>query len=201
RQRTRCRSTGLAAMSQPVVIRRFEVHAAEGDLDGIRDALSAAASRVRERALLKTDITRHHRSPMVSTRLTGVSPAVSGGRDSISTNPGARVVNDWLDVPVAPEPDELYVYPDQRALRRIDPEDCADNEAGSGERVIVAIVDSGIAVDHPDLARHLWTDTGDPTVHGARFIDGQQDSDLTDQDGHGTMLAGAILASANRVRG
>src|SRR5262249_26022936 len=70
-----------------------------------------------------------------------------------------------------------------------------------GERVIVAIVDSGIAVDHPDLARHLWTDTGDPTVHGARFIDGQQDSDLTDQDGHGTMLAGAILASANRVRG
>ena len=67
---------------------------------------------------------------------------------------------------------------------------------------MVAIVDSGIMADHPDLKNHLWTMKVDGRdVHGARFMGGAQDYDLTDQDGHGTMLAGSILATANAVRG
>lgn len=62
--------------------------------------------------------------------------------------------------------------------------------------VTVAIVDSGITVDHPDLADHLWT-AADGT-HGRRFKDGSSDGDITDQDGHGTMLAGMILSAADR---
>jgi len=187
-------------MSPQVVIRRFEVHGAERDLDAIRDALSTVAYPFTERAELKVDITRH-RSPVASVQLTGSGPAASAVRASIATTPGVRVVNDWLDAPAAPEPGELYVYPDQRALQMIGAGDCIGDEAGSGKRVIVAIIDSGITIDHPDLAEHLWTDERDPRVHGARFMDGQQDSDVSDQDGHGTMLAGTILATANRVRG
>src|SRR5262245_19328173 len=129
-------------MTAQVVIRRFEVHAAEGDLDGIRDALSATARPFAESAQLRIDITRH-RPAMASVQLTAIAQAVSVVRESVSRNPGVRVVNDWLDAPGAAEPDELYVYPDQRALRRIDPWDCASHEDGSRERVIVAIIDSG----------------------------------------------------------
>ena len=191
-------------MSSQVIVRRFEVHAAEGDLDRIYSALSAAAKQFPHEQL-KADITRHRRSPMVSARLTGVVAATSTVRESISADPGVRVVNDWLDVPAAAQPDagggSDFVYPDQRVLQRIDPMECARKEIGSGTQVIVAIVDSGITVDHPDLANRLWTDPGDRKVHGARCMDGQRDSDVTDQEGHGTMLAGTILATANHIEG
>jgi subtilisin family serine protease len=191
-------------MSQQVVVRRFEVHAAEGDLDKIYAALTAAAEPF-NRAQLKADITRHRRSPMVSARLTGSAAAASKVRESISADPGLRVLNDWLDVPAATRRDATagsdLVYPDPRVLQRIDPLECARGEIGSGERVIVAIIDSGITVDHPDLADRLWAYPDDPKVHGVRLMDGQRDSDVTDQDGHGTMLAGTILATANHVEG
>ena len=68
--------------------------------------------------------------------------------------------------------------------------------------MIVAVVDSGITVDHPDFkGDRLWAERIEPkTVHGARFLDGKfAGHDITDQDGHGTMLAGTILATANFV--
>ena len=63
-----------------------------------------------------------------------------------------------------------------------------------------AIVDSGIMVDHPKLKDHLWTGE-DGEAHGARCIDGTRSSDVTDRDGHGTMLAGAVLAGAQSAPG
>lgn len=187
-------------MRQQLVVRRFEVHAAEGDLGKIHGVLNAAADPFKRRAQLKADITRHRRSSMVTVRLMGIAAAAAKVRGSISTDPGLRVLNDWLDVAAAPGPGE--VYPDQRALQRIDPWECSRKETGSGKPVIVAIVDSGMTVDHPDLVDHLWAGkVGGQTVNGARCMDGQLDYDVTDQDGHGTMLAGTILATANRVEG
>jgi subtilisin family serine protease len=98
-------------------------------------------------------------------------------------------------------------YPARRALLRIDPEERSRLETGRGFPVVVAIVDSGIMTDHPHLRRHLWTmkENGQPKtvqgqlVRGARCMGGVQDYDITDQDGHGTMLAGSILATANAV--
>src|SRR4030095_4430963 len=80
-----------------------EVHAAEGDLDKIYAALTAAAEPF-NRAQLKADITTHSRPRMVSPRLTGSAAAASKVRESISADPGLRVLNDWLDVPAATRP-------------------------------------------------------------------------------------------------
>jgi len=53
--------------------------------------------------------------------------------------------------------------------------------------VTVAVVDSGIAYDHPDLAPNV-----DPADPGRDFVDG--DRDPRDMDGHGTLVAGIIGA-------
>jgi subtilisin family serine protease len=53
--------------------------------------------------------------------------------------------------------------------------------------VIVAVVDSGCDLDHPDLAGRL--------VAGASFVDGF--ATPTDDAGHGTRVAGIIAASGN----
>ena len=77
-----------------------------------------------------------------------------------------------------------------------------ESSTAIGAPVTVAIVDSGIMVDHPKLKDHLWSGTVDGgPAHGARCIDRTLSPAVTDRDGHGTMLAGTILSVAQRAPG
>jgi subtilisin family serine protease len=77
---------------------------------------------------------------------------------------------------------------------------------------IVAVADTGVRADHPDLDGNIWTNTGDPVgggdqdgnglvddVNGWDFID--LDNDPGDMDGHGTHVAGTIAAEGNNATG
>ena len=69
---------------------------------------------------------------------------------------------------------------------------------GDEEEIVVAVIDSGLNVDHEDLKDMLWTNPGDIELegeHGFNFQDNA--SDLTDLVGHGTHCAGIIAAQAN----
>ena len=67
----------------------------------------------------------------------------------------------------------------------------------SAPDTVVAVVDTGVRTDHPDLVDNLWTDTDGS--HGHDFVDG--DSDPTDLDGHGTHVAGTIAAQGDNAVG
>ena len=68
--------------------------------------------------------------------------------------------------------------------------------------VIVAIIDSGARLTHPEIAPNLWRNPA-PTfgdLNGARFTSGTglpTNGDPTDDMGHGTRMAGCIGAAAN----
>lgn len=65
--------------------------------------------------------------------------------------------------------------------------------------VVVAIIDTGANLTHQDLAPNLWRNPS-PTfndIHGARFIGGVQGGTPTDDNGHGTHIAGTIGAVGN----
>jgi subtilisin family serine protease/outer membrane protein assembly factor BamB len=64
--------------------------------------------------------------------------------------------------------------------------------------VVVAIIDSGIRTTHEDLAGNLWNSNG---VHGINTIGSTTTNDPTDDDGHGTHVAGIIGASGNNTLG
>ena len=69
--------------------------------------------------------------------------------------------------------------------------------------VIVAVVDTGVNVNHQDLAGNIWQNPN-PTFsdsNGARFINGISSGNPADDNGHGTHVAGTIGAVGNNAFG
>ncbi|HWQ51737.1 MAG TPA: S8 family serine peptidase [Terriglobales bacterium] len=64
-----------------------------------------------------------------------------------------------------------------------------------GEGVIVAIVDTGVDLFHPDLENNLWSDEGGN--HGYDFVN--DDAQPEDESGHGTYVAGIIATAKNET--
>ncbi|MGD9872356.1 MAG: S8 family serine peptidase [Thauera sp.] len=64
-------------------------------------------------------------------------------------------------------------------------------QTSSGSNVVIAILDSGVDADHPDLAANL--------VPGWNMYD--NNADTTDVNGHGTKVAGAAAALTNNAVG
>lgn len=80
----------------------------------------------------------------------------------------------------------------------------------SQKRPVIAILDTGIDISHPDLAANIWTNTAEAEgeegydndnngfkndVHGWDFIN--QTGDIRDFNGHGTHCAGIAAAVGN----
>jgi thermitase len=90
----------------------------------------------------------------------------------------------------APTPNDP-AFEEEWALRHIGAPCAWQHTTGSSD-VTVAIVDSGVDMQHPDLVDRLRQD-------GRDFVDG--DDDPSDENGHGTNVAGIIAATLDNNAG
>ena len=63
----------------------------------------------------------------------------------------------------------------------------------TGEDVLVAIIDTGVRLDHADLQGRFWDGGAEYPNHGYDFY--SHDNDPSDTNGHGTHVAGTIVGT------
>jgi len=174
------------------VVRRFEVRVS--DAARVADALNTAAAD--QHVTIAIDPKKPQNRDTFTVRLNGTAEATAAVRGAVPA--GARITRDLLDLAYGARPPGAppsSAYPDRRVLARIDPAGLAPADPAPKDRVVVAIVDSGIDAGHEDLIGHLWRGNAE---HGACVMDAPGHAHGTlDEAGHGTMLAGTILATAS----
>ncbi|HEY3830459.1 MAG TPA: S8 family serine peptidase [Solirubrobacteraceae bacterium] len=89
------------------------------------------------------------------------------------------------------------LYGEQWGMASIGAPEAWEHSTGS-KSIVVAVLDTGIDLDHPDLQANIWTnphpgqDGYTDDVHGWNFV--SNDNDPNDDYGHGTHVAGIIGA-------
>lgn len=141
-------------------------------------------------------------------------------RDLAATDADVAVELDHVVRPVAAPNDPQFVAGNQYGLTAISAPVAWDLFPGAGTAPLVAVVDTGVKIDHPDLGDttnpigdHIWTNGADGT-HGwhiwvDRITDPLHPVERTNTDvfpaspadEHGTHVAGIIGAVANNAAG
>ena len=100
-----------------------------------------------------------------------------------------RIKQSWLQSGSDEGPPDDTFYDRQWALAKIEAE--AAWKFSTGRDVVIAVIDSGVDLDHPELAARV--------VEGYDFVN--EDSEADDDYGHGTLVAGVAAATAHNDRG
>jgi subtilisin family serine protease len=133
--------------------------------------------------------------------------SVSATVRQLEANPDvAYAAPNWIRQPAAVPNDPMFndewgLYNNGQTVNGVTGTPGADIDAPEAWNIstgdldtVVAVMDSGADLQHPDLIDQIWTNPDDDS-HGHDFID--NDANPTDLNGHGTHVSGIALAEGN----
>jgi len=144
------------------------------------------------------------------TLASGIEPAAAASL--FSSLPGVAAAEPDYLIQVNRTPNDFY-YSSLYGMSRISAPTAWDYSTGDGD-FVVAVIDSGVDYNHPDLAANMWRNPGETAgdgidndgngivddVFGANFA-GANNGNPFDDNGHGTHVAGTIGAIGNNGTG
>ncbi len=183
-----------------------------GSLLGNQESTETNAERI---AVQSTGVDR-----IVVTEITG-NADMHDVVQTLNADPCVEYAEPNFIVNVSATPDDPYFssgnswgqgYEDLWGLKKIDAQGAWDAGA-EGEGIVVAVIDTGVSMGHPDLAANLWTnaeeipgngidDDGNgfiDDIHGWNFVSANGNPE--DDHGHGTHVSGTIAAVGNNALG
>lgn len=125
-------------------------------------------------------------------------------RTPVSTETTANVI--------CPKPSQNPLYFRQYGITQQNIDNLWDKPIINKKRPVIAILDTGVDINHPDLKDNIWQNTAEAEgetaydddkngivddKYGWNFVEGYYD--LTDRNGHGTHVAGIAAAADNNV--
>lgn len=172
----------------------IESYAEIGVVIAQSDNAAFAASVAREKAVLSVGATRT--APVAAGDPTyGVSDPLAPGESGNRRSAAAATTKDAgveAEVTVIPDPSESRQW-DMAAIGAV-----AAHEITDGSRdVLVAVIDSGIQGDHPDLAANIDQSASASCLSGV--ADSGYESWQPTTSSHGTHVAGTIAAARNGI--
>jgi thermitase len=111
-------------------------------------------------------------------------------KEVLEEDPDVKYVDyNYMRLPAFTPNDPFFTDGSQWSLRKIDAPAAWDTEMGSGAKV--AVLDNGIAANHPDLQGKIAAQKD--------MVD--NDNVAQDNHGHGTLVAGTVAAATNNGKG
>ena len=113
---------------------------------------------------------------------------------------------------ICSSPEQNPLYSQQWGIKALNIDQLWDKPIINKKRPVIAILDTGVDINHPDLVDNIWTNPREAEgetaydddnngivddVHGWNFVDNYYD--LTDRNSHGTHVAGIAAAADNGV--
>ena len=192
-------------------------------------AFSSMAGEYSPNEIIVNGATLSQLSAMGGVGIQSVGPSGPGGDQLVKLKPGITVkqavalmkeqpnvkyacLNYLRKANVTPSDPQ---YGDQYAWPLIDAEGAWDSTTGSGD-VTIAVIDTGVDLDHPDLAANIWVNQAEDTgtagydddgngyiddIHGWNFSSTGVPDSPDDDNGHGSHCSGIIGAVANNGAG
>jgi len=196
------RARSIAPLYPEIVRAKIQLHiSGEQFADEVRRKYAKRASRLRA-AFQPPDLSRTY--VLELDRPADFAATLA----ALKADPGVEYAEEDGKVSTNLTPNDPYfssygswgqAYYDLWGLHTISASTAWDTSTGSG--VVVAVVDTGIDYNHPDIAANVWTNPNPGSsghandVRGWNFV--SNTNDPMDDNGHGTHVAGTIAAVGN----
>lgn len=101
------------------------------------------------------------------------------------------------DEVICANPEQNPLYEEQWGIKHLKINELWSKPIVNSKRPVIAILDTGVDITHPDLVDNIWTKEGTEDEHGYDFIN--ETYNIRDYNMHGTHVAGIAAACNNET--
>jgi len=127
----------------------------------------------------------------------GQVPKAIPETQTVQARPSKAYSTRTSDEVICANPEQNPLYEEQWGIKHLKINELWNKPIINKKRPVIAILDTGVDITHPDLVDNIWTKEGTEDEHGYDFIN--ETYNIRDYNMHGTHVAGIAAASNNET--